>query len=128
MAQQSTNYIPGVCNINTNEIARRRNAGYFGLALTVLFGAILFGLGVNRYFRIALFVPLFIMAIGFLQAKHKFCVGYGAAGLQNAEEGSENAATITDKSAKQKDKQKTQQLYIQALVLSLAVTLLSVLI
>ena len=75
MANEATNYVPGVCNINTKEVAQRRKAGYFGLLLTIILLAALFGLDLNHYYRAVLFVPLFIAAIGFLQARHKFCVG-----------------------------------------------------
>ena len=34
-------YIPGVCNINHAEIARRRMAGYIGLAIFVVMLAVL---------------------------------------------------------------------------------------
>jgi len=54
---------------------------------------------------------LFVSAIGFLQAKNKFCVGYAAAGLQNADEGSNDATKVLDTSAHTKDKQRTRKMY-----------------
>lgn len=122
MAQEATNYVPGICNINTKEVAQRRKAGYFGLVLTVLLTAVIFALNLNRYVRLLLFVPLFVAAIGFLQAKNKFCVGYGAAGLQNAEEHSENATHVADAAAVAKDKKRTHTMYAQAILLSLLTT------
>lgn len=128
MSQESTSYVPGVCNINTKEIAQRRKAGYFGLALAVILVAAIFALNLNRYFRVVLFVPVFISAIGFLQAKNKFCVGYGSAGMHNADEGSENAQSITDNDAVIKDKKRSKVMYLQATLIAVLVTMLVALI
>jgi hypothetical protein len=128
MAQPTTNYVPGVCNINTKEIAYRRKAGYFGLGLSLVVAAALFALDVNQYFRIVLVVPVFIAAIGFLQAKNKFCVGYGAAGTQNADDEGESASTVTDSSAVSADKKRARKMNLQALAIAVVVTIIFVII
>ncbi len=127
-ASSDTNYVPGVCNINTKEIAYRKKAGYFGLGLAIIIAAALFVLNLNRYTRIVLIVPIFIAAIGFLQAKNKFCVAYGAAGTQNADDGSETATAVSDTSAVKADKNRAQKMNLQALAISVLLTTLFVLI
>ena len=107
-------YIPGVCNINHKEVAYRRKAGYFGLGFFVVIAAAFLALAVNRWFYVLLFVPAFVAAIGFLQAKNKFCVAYGAGGQQNADDGSEKARNITDTDAVSKDKKRSRQMNLQA--------------
>jgi hypothetical protein len=111
---QKDAYIPGVCNINYEEIAYRKKSAKLGAALFVILLAAMLALGLGRWVRLALFVPAFLAAISYLQAKHKFCVAYGAAGVQNATEGSKSASAITDKAALAKDKARTRQLNAQA--------------
>ncbi len=118
-------YIPGVCNINRAEIARRRSVGYIGLVLFVVLLVALLALPLSRWFRIALFIPAFIAAIGFLQAKNKFCVGYGAAGMQHASDGDPAALTVDDTAALTKDKQKTRRINTQAAVYAVLATVLA---
>jgi hypothetical protein len=129
MDQQNTPeaYIPGVCNINRAEIASRRKAGYFGIALFVIVAAALYALTAVRLTRLLLFVPAFIAAIGFLQAKHKFCVSYAASGLQNAADGASDAAKVIDEAAHATDKKRARRLNAQAALIAVLVTLLAVL-
>lgn len=125
---QSNAYIPGVCNINTAEIAYRRKAGHLGVAIFVVLLAIMVGLGMSRWIRVALFLPAFLAAIGYLQAQKKFCVGYGAAGTQNATEGSAAATAITDKAALAKDKKRTREINLQSAAIGLIAAALTLVI
>ncbi len=122
----ASEYTPGVCNINTAEIASRRKAGYVGLGLTLVIAAALFGLDLPKATRLILFIPVFIAAIGFLQARNKFCVGYGAAGMHNADEQSTEAVSVTDSSAINVDKARARNLNLQALGISIVVTALAI--
>lgn len=115
-------YIPGVCNINHAEIAYRRKASYVGLALFVIVAIVLFALDINRWARLILFVPAFIAAIGFLQAKNKFCVSYAASGQQNATDGSKSASTVSDAAAHGKDKARAQAMNTQAALAAVVAT------
>ncbi len=119
MADTQDAYVPGVCNINRAEIAYRRKAGYVGLGISLVLAIVLFGLGLSRWYRLVLFVPLFIAAIGFLQAKNKFCVAYGANGQQNAAEGSAKASKVSDQAAQAKDKHRARTINVQAALLAL---------
>ncbi len=121
-------YVPGVCNINIAEIKSRRTAGHIGLALTLVIGVVLIALDANRYVRLILFIPIFIAAIGYLQARNKFCVGYGSAGMQNASEGSDVAASVEESSAKHADKSRAQKMNLQAVGIAIIVTTIIVLV
>lgn len=121
-------YVPGVCNINRAEIAKRKKAGYFGLSITVLVIVLLFILNPPRAVNLVVFLPAFVACIGFLQAKAKFCVGYAAAGQQNATEGSKHASVIHNTKAMQKDKLRAQRMNIQAFVIALIVSIAALLI
>lgn len=115
-----TNYVPGVCNINPQEIKKRRQAGHFGLAMTILLVAIALILHVSWVFRIVVIIPAFLSTIGYLQARNHFCVGYAGAKQQHADNG--DVVTITDKDAIELDKRKTRSMNLQATIIAAAVT------
>ena len=117
----STNYVPGVCNINPVEIRQRRMSGHVGLLITGVLIALVFVLHASSYLRIVIFMPAFISAIGYLQARNKFCVGYAGAGQQHADDGG-TAQTITDKKALALDKRKTRTMNLQATIIAALVT------
>jgi hypothetical protein len=125
---QSPSYVPGVCNINYEEIAQRRKAGHLGLGIfVVVFVALLF-MNISRYYRIILFLPALLGAIGYLQARNHFCVGYAGSGLQNAEEGSDKATAIIEKEALAADKKKARQMNLQAIGIAFLITVIAVII
>ena len=109
----ATNYVPGVCNINPQEIRHRRMIGHVGLAITVILFILILATNAPWYFRLAIFIPAFLSASGYLQARNKFCVGFANAKLQHADDDAE-AVAITDKSALKKDKKKAQSINIQS--------------
>ena len=119
-------YVPGVCNINTAEIAQRRKVGYVGATIFVVLLAVLVALPINRWVRMLLFLPSTVAASGFLQARNHFCVGYAAAGKQNAAEGSDSALEVIEQAAKAKDKQRARQMNLQAVGIGLVIALLTI--
>jgi hypothetical protein len=118
-------YIPGVCNINRAEIAYRQKAGYVISVIFVAILALLVLAGLSRWYRAVLFVPGLLAADCFLQAKNKFCVGYGAAGQHNANEGSSKAVSVEDSAANAKDKKRARQINLQAAGIGLLLTVLA---
>ena len=120
----TSDYVPGVCNINHSEVAYRKKAAYFGVIVTIILFGALYLLDVQAYSRIILFLPIFIAVIGYLQTKNKFCVAYGASGKQNAREGSKTAEEVADTDARRKDKQRANTMNIQAALLSLMLTII----
>jgi len=123
MKPATDSYIPGVCNINKKEIAYRRKAGYVGVGVALVLFGILLGLKLSKWTRLILFLPLYIGAIGFLQAKNKFCVAYGAEGKQNANEDSTEATAVSDHAARARDKIKARSLNLQVAVITLGISL-----
>ena len=115
-------YIPGMCNINKAEVAYRRKAMWFGVALSVILFVLLLALQSAWWIvALGLFIPVYIAAIGYLQVKNKFCVSYGSQGKQNASDGNELAEAITDKEALAADKKKTRNMNLQALAITIVV-------
>lgn len=76
-------YQPGVCNIGPPEIARRRRAGDVGALVTLLLAGALLVTRAPRPWRLTLALPATASASGYLQARARFCAGFGARGVVN---------------------------------------------
>lgn len=121
-------YIPGVCNINTAEIAYRRKSAYVLLAITIALALPLLLLDVPNAARLILFFPIFLTVVCYLQVRYKFCVGYGAAGKQNAAEGDKVAQDIIDAASRKLDTERTRKIKLQAAAIAAVLTLILVVI
>jgi len=81
MARTSdTEYIPGVCNIGAQEVSKRRKLAIAGAVLFCLLTAIIYYYTPNRNWRLVLFIPAFMVAYGYLQARMQFCASFGLRG------------------------------------------------
>lgn len=80
---QPDGYVPGACNIGPAEIARRRRAGYGGLAAAGLLAVALVAVDAPTAARWLVALPLAVGAVGFLQARFRFCAAYGFSGVRN---------------------------------------------
>lgn len=76
-------YQAGECNIGPAEIARRRRAGDVGTIVTVVLAAALVMTRAPRPWRLVLAMPAAGAASGYLQARAKFCAGFGSRGVYN---------------------------------------------
>src|SRR5271157_3098619 len=76
-------YKAGVCNIGPEEIKARNMVGWIGLAFYIFLLVVFIGLHLSRAWRLILFFPAFMSAIGFVQGRSHFCVHFGMAGLFN---------------------------------------------
>ena len=112
-------YTPGVCNINEPEIAYRKKAFYLGIATGVPLLVFLLVVKASPYTAIVMFLPVWIGAIGYLQAKNKFCVGYAASGLFNSSPEYAETKAIVDESSKKLDKARARKINYQALGIGL---------
>jgi hypothetical protein len=119
---KSKDYVPGVCNINREEIAKRRKIGHLGLGVLVVLLILFIYLDANITFRLLLFLPAMLASSGYLQAREKFCVGYAGAGKQNATEGSTEATNVIVKEALAADKRKARRMNWEAFAIAILVT------
>ncbi len=117
---KTTNYIPGMCNINPTEIKRRRLSGHVGLAASIIIAAIFVYLQTEWLYRIVIFAPIFTATLGYLQAQSKFCVAYAGSGKQHADDG--DIISVDDASALKSDEHRARSIYLKALTISVAVT------
>lgn len=95
-------YRAGVCNIGPDEIARRRRSGIVATAGTAGLLAMLLAVGAPRPARLVVALPAAMAAGGFLQARARFCVRFGSAGIYNFGRIGEGAAVV-DPEARRRD-------------------------
>ncbi len=124
MGQTKNQYIPGVCNIGTAEIKKRKQAGWIGLAATIVLWGLLIYLNVAPAWRLLLFFPAMMSAIGFLQAYMHFCAYYGFTALFNYGDFGKKD-TIQQAEFRVQDRRKAWQIVIYSVLIGIAVALLS---
>jgi hypothetical protein len=112
-------YQPGVCNIGPAEIARRRRVGYLGLAGAVGLAALLLALDAPAIARLLIAVPVAGSLSGFIQARLRFCAGFGMAGLQNLGELGDQVS-VEDAEARQADRAKALRIHAASMAGGLA--------
>jgi hypothetical protein len=78
-----TEYVAGSCNIGKGEIRRRQLVALVGLFFTILMLVTLSAVDAAQSMRFAIFFPILVTSIGFVQARSKFCLAYGFAGTFN---------------------------------------------
>ncbi len=109
-------YTPGVCNLNQPEVAYRRKAEYLGIGLGVVLLAVLLVTKAMPLAGLMMFVPVWLAAIGYLQAKNKFCVSYAASGVHSASAEYADTAKIVEEASRKLDKARARKMNTQALV------------
>ncbi len=116
-------YIPGVCNIGPAEIRNRRMFGWIGLGVTlILWGAFLV-FGVPAGWRLLLFFPAAMSAIGFLQAALHFCANFGMRGLFNFGPEVGKTDTVEQAEFRRKDRMKAMQIILYGSVIGAVVAI-----
>ena len=118
-------YQPGVCNIGPAEIARRRRAGHTGLIAAVALFTVLVVIGAPQWTRFLVAIPAIGAASGYIQARLKFCAGFGAAGVFNFGKlgPTERVATDADRA---RDRARAFQIGFASFAIGIAVGLLAV--
>lgn len=118
-------YQAGVCNIGRAEIARRRRAGDVGLLATAGVLAGLFAIGAPRPARVVAALPAMISASGYLQARLRFCAGFGSRGIYNFGDVG-HVEAVVEEDARARDRARAMQIGVASLAIGLGVGLLAV--
>lgn len=113
-------YIAGRCNIGPAEIARRRRFGHLGVLASVTLLAVLVASGAPREWRLLLFFPAAGAAIGYLQARLRFCAAFGLRGVLNFGRLGE-ATRIADREALLRDRRRALALIAASALIGLGV-------
>lgn len=123
----TNNYVPGVCNIGKEEINKRKRAGIVGLILTVLTYSLFVYFEVSKGVRFLTFIPVVISAIGFLQARMRFCAYYGLAEMFNFDS-LEKSNKVDNNEFVRKDKKRARQIIYYSVLIGIGVGLIAVII
>ena len=119
-ATPRTGYRPGVCNIGTAEIRRRRLAGHVGLVATLIVFGGLVAVDAPPLARRLVAVPAAAAATGYLQAQLTFCVAFGSRGIFNF--GSVGPTeSVVDAEARTRDRARARQIALGSLAIGAAV-------
>lgn len=76
-------YRAGACNIGPAEIGRRRRSAMVAIAVALALAVGLVVLGAPDWSRVLVLAPLAGGIISFEQARRRFCVAFGLAGIRN---------------------------------------------
>lgn len=79
----TTEYVAGSCNIGKGEIRQRQIVALIGLVLSISILATLISINAPRGARLALFVPLMVASVGWVQSRKRFCLAFGFMGTFN---------------------------------------------
>lgn len=118
MSESSGSYVPGVCNIGSREILRRRAVGIAALVFAAISAYTLFVTDdLNKSARWGVFFPLLASAIGFIQARNKFCLAYGLAGTFNFGKIGD-MQRVFDAESKKSDRRKAVGILMQSTIIA----------
>lgn len=117
----SSEYIAGSCNIGIGEIRRRQTVALVGLFLVFFSASTIIGTEQSRFARLSIFLPAMIFAVGFIQARKKFCLAYGFAGTFNfGKLGS--ISKVQSEADKKADRKTAIKIFVQSALLAVAIT------
>ncbi|CAG1001590.1 MAG: hypothetical protein OIN86_05570 [Candidatus Methanoperedens sp.] len=118
-------YIPGVCNIGKSEIKRRKQAGWSGLIITVILLGLLVYFDVPRPWRLVIFIPAMMTAIGFLQAHMHFCAYFGMQGVFNFSPEIGKTDTVEQAEFRAMDRRKAWQIITYSAIIGAVIAIIS---
>jgi hypothetical protein len=116
-------YAPGVQNIGKAEIMRRKITGLIGLTVTIILYILFALISVNLLIGLILIFPSTMAALGFIQAKKKFCAYFGVKSVYNFDKlGQEKK--ISDLQSKIKDRREAFKIFVYSVIIGILVSLL----
>jgi hypothetical protein len=118
-------YQPGICNIGPAEIARRRRAGHVGLGAAIVLLVGLVVIGTPPPVRLLVALPAAAAASGYLQARFRFCAGFGSRGIYNFGELGQTVQ-VEDAGARRRDRARATQIGLASVAIGVAVGVVAV--
>jgi len=112
------------CNIGPEEIARRRRSATVATLLTALVAAALVAAHAPPPARLLVWPLATAAAVSWLQVVHRFCVAFGALGLENF--GRLGAEVHVEQDQRASDRRRAFQLILEGALIGLVVALLLV--
>ena len=112
------------CNIGPAEVARRRRSAIFASILFVLIATVVVVVGVPPLARLLLWPIAAAVGVTWLQVVHRFCVAFGALGLENF--GRLGDQVGVDPAERAADRRRAFQVIVEGALIGLALTLVVV--
>jgi hypothetical protein len=109
------------CNIGLEELARRRRSAIVAGVLTAVVSAALVGVHAAPLARLLIWPLATASAVTWLQVIHRFCVAFGALGLQNF--GRLGEEVHVDAEQRSADRRRAIQLILEGSLIGLVVAL-----
>jgi hypothetical protein len=109
------------CNIGPDEVARRRRSAVVFTIVAGLVAVALVGLDASPVGRLLMFPFATGAAITWLQVVHRFCVAFGALGIENF--GRLGEKVKVDPVQRSADRRKVAQLVLEGSLIGIVVTL-----
>jgi hypothetical protein len=104
----------------------RKRLGWWGLLITIVVWALLVWLQLPVTWRLIVFIPVFFSANGFLQGFMHFCAGFGMRGVFNFGPTIGKTDTVSQAEFRAKDRRKSQQIFLYAVIIGIVVALIAV--
>jgi hypothetical protein len=120
-------YIAGSCNIGPSEIHRRFQTAIAGGVLFVIASIFLISTNQTTTTRLAVFAPAMLAAVGYVQARSRFCFAYGLLGVFNFDKAGD-IKKIKDPAALKADRVNAARILLKSSALAVAMTAIVVLI
>ena len=120
-------YQPGVCNIGTWEIRRRRATAFVAFVIGLGALALMVAGGVPAPVRLLLVFPFWGGALSWLQARRRFCAAFAMGGLSNFGDADATRMHVTDPAAHHQDMLAVLRMTRDSFVIGLALALVAVL-
>jgi anti-sigma factor RsiW len=111
-----------VINIGPGESRKRRVMGFAALLASAGLAFTLVAYGAPRWTRAAVFFPVWIAALGLLQARERTCIALAARGVCNMDAGD---AVVEDESLARGLREKARRINRRALLVAAMVTLVA---
>jgi hypothetical protein len=108
-----------IANIGPAQRRRRRIVGASAFVVAAACAAGLLAIGAPRVWRLVLFAPLWVGALGVLQASSRTCVALAAHGLRNMDDGN---ARIEHPDELQQVMRQARRVHVRALLVSAVLT------
>jgi hypothetical protein len=112
---------PPRCNIGPDEVARRRRSAIPATVATALVAVAMVAFHVPAPARLLLWPLATAAAVSWLQVVHRFCVAFGALGLENF--GRLGAEHHVDPAIRAADRRRALQLILEGALIGLVVAL-----
>ena len=117
----SDKYIPGQCNIGKPEVRLRKIFAWIGLVATAGILASFIVFKTQPLLRLLIFFPMATSALGFLQARERFCIKYGFGGAFNVKNAAGETEAVTALDSRAEDRRKSIKITVQAVLIGVAV-------